>query len=253
MPNLVTAIVVDDESNSRFVLKNLLEKFTNEIEVIGEAGNVEDAFTLVKEKKPHLVFLDIQMPKANGFALLKKFDILPFEVIFVTSYDKYALNAIKFSALDYLLKPIETEDLTRAIGKAVKRITDKSNNGTQVINLLHNLNAGNNDHKVAVHNGDLVKFINEKDILYIEADGSYCIINTEQKERFVTARNLKDFEEYFGDSSSFVRLSRSCLINANHVKQYSKGEPCIIDMADGKCFEIPRRKKAEILERLKAY
>lgn len=251
MENTITAILVDDENNSRIVLKNLLSNFAKEIEVIGEADNVEDAYVLIQKKQPQLLFLDIQMPKANGFALLRKFQTLPFEVIFVTSYDKYALSAIKLSALDYLLKPVETDDLKAAIAKAVNRILNQNNSATQVVNLLHNLDAPHNDHKVAVHSGDLVKFINENDIIYIEADGSYCIIYTKQNERFTTARNLKDFEEYFGETSAFVRVNRSCLLNAKHIKQYSKGDPCIIEMINGKSFEIPRRKKAEILEKLK--
>src|ERR1044071_2325981 len=108
----IKTILVDDEQDSREVLTELLLDASNEIEVIGEASNVDEAFKLINEKDPQLVFLDIQMPRANGFALLKKFEQVPFEVIFVTSFDQYAINAIKFSALDYLLKPVEPDDLS---------------------------------------------------------------------------------------------------------------------------------------------
>jgi two-component system LytT family response regulator len=252
MDTKITAILVDDESNSRIVLKSLLDNFAKEIEVIGEADNVADAFELIKSKNPQLVFLDIQMPKANGFALLKKYETLPFEVVFVTSFDQYAINAIKFSALDYLLKPVEVSDLRTTVVKAVKRIEEKNNNRVQIINLLHNINTTTNEHKVAVHVGEIVKFIEEKDIVYIEAEGSYSDVFVTTGERYTTARNLKDYEEYFGEESSFVRVHRSCLINTKHIKTYSKGEPFIIELVNEKAFEVPRRKKAEVLDKLKA-
>src|ERR1041385_8097688 len=126
------AILVDDEEKSRRALRNLLEKFCPEVEVCAEADGVEKAAQLIKDLKPTLVFLDIQMPTGNGFDLLKKYDSLPFEVIFVTSYDEYAINAIKFSALDYLMKPVEVDDLKKAVGKAVKK------NGTGTTSLQGN-------------------------------------------------------------------------------------------------------------------
>lgn len=251
MQNKITAILIDDESNSRIVLSNLLGNFVKDIEIVGEADNVEDAYELINIKNPQLVFLDIQMPKANGFALLKKYTTVPFEVVFVTSFDHYAINAIKFSALDYLLKPVEVSDLKETVAKAVTRITEKSNNKVQIVNLLHTIDTGNNEHRVAVHSGDSVKFIKEKDILYIEADGSYCNVFVTSGERYTTARNLKDFEEYFGDQSGFVRIHRSCFINTTHIKEYNKGEPFIIKMINGQSFEVARRKKPEVLEKLK--
>src|SRR4029077_17522058 len=123
---------------------NLLGSFFGEVELLGEAGNVEDAFKLINEKKPQLVFLDIQMPRQSGFNLLKKFEELPFEVVFVTSYDQYAMDAIKFSALDYLLKPVEVKDLREAISKAKKRIALKTNSHLQIINLLCSIDGDRN-------------------------------------------------------------------------------------------------------------
>lgn len=253
MEHKITAVLVDDESNSRIVLTSLLGNFVKDVEIIGEADNVEDAYELIKIKNPQLVFLDIQMPKANGFTLLKKYSALPFEVIFVTSFDQYAINAIKFSALDYLLKPVEVDDLKAAVAKAVIRITQKNNNKVQIINLLHNIDRENNEHRIAVHSGDTVKFINEKEILYIEADGSYCNVFVISGERYTTARNLKDFEDYFGEQSGFVRVHRSCYLNVKHIKEYNKGEPFIIQMINGQSFEVARRKKPEVLEKLKKW
>jgi two-component system LytT family response regulator len=247
----IKALIVDDEENSRVVLRNLLESFFPEIEIAGEAENVDTAFALIEKVKPQLVFLDIQMPKANGFTLLKKFDPLPFEVIFVTSFDKYAINAIKFSALDYLLKPVETPDLKDAVEKAVKRIAEKTNRNTQIVNLIHSVDGDSKNRKIAVHSGEKVKLLEEANIVYIEADHRYCKIITNANETFTTAKYLKDFEDYLGENNAFVRISQSLMINIRFIKEYSKGEPCVIEMQTGVSFEVPRRKKTEVLERLK--
>ena len=252
MENRIKCIIVDDESNSRIVLKSLLKKYSHMIDLVGEAQHVEAAYELINVHNPHLVFLDIQMPKANGFSLLGKFEKVPFEVIFVTSYDKYAINAIKFSALDYLLKPVELDELDIAVNKAVQQINQKKSAQPQIINLLHSLNNGSDERKIAVHMADSVKLLEEKSIIYIEADGSYCHITINSGERFITSKYLKDFEDYFGnDSNHFVRISKSILLNIKHIERYTKGEPCIIEMSNGKSFEVSRRKKQEVLEKLK--
>ncbi|MCE3225548.1 MAG: two component transcriptional regulator, LytTR family [Bacteroidetes bacterium] len=246
-----TAIIVDDEERSRRVLKSLLSSFFPETEVLGEASNVDEAYELINKKNPQLVFLDIQMPRANGFSLLKKYEVVPFEVIFVTSYDKYAINAIKFSALDYLMKPVEVKDLTEAMDKAGKIIDLKANRNIQMINLLNAVGHEEKLRKIAIHEGDFVKLVDCDHVVSIEADGSYCHIITDQNDRFTLAKYLKDFEDYFGESSNFIRIHKSCLLNLKHIIKYSKGEPCIIEMSNGQNFEVSRRKKQEVLERLK--
>ncbi|MCD6065326.1 MAG: two component transcriptional regulator, LytTR family [Bacteroidetes bacterium] len=251
METKITAILIDDEENSREVLRDLLENFFPEVELLGEAGSVEEALKLVNEKKPQLVFLDIQMPRQSGFNLLTRFEEVPFEVIFVTSYDQYAINAIKFSALDYLLKPVEIKDLQAAIDKAKKNITLKTKSTLQIVNLLHTVDTDIKGRKIAVHVGDHVKLLAPSAILYIESDGRYSIITTKENERFTTSKYLKDFEEYLGNDTQLIRIHKSCMINASHIKTYSKGEPCFIEMLNGKVFEIARRKKAEILERMR--
>lgn len=244
------ALIVDDERNSREVLAELMKKFFPEVEMVGEAPNVESAYKLIIEKGPHLVFLDIEMPRGNGFSLLRKFDDVPFEVIFVTSYDHYAINAIKFSALDYLLKPIEVKDLKEAIEKAKRAISVRHSSNGQIVNLLHSIDKEAKDPKVAVHTGDKVILLESKSIIYIESDGRYCNIVTKH-EHYTLAKYVKDFEDYFGKDTDFVRIHKSYLINTQHIKEYSKGEPFIITMSNGKSFEVARRKKPEVLERLR--
>ena len=160
MENTISAIIVDDEKNSRQVLKSLLDKFIPEVLVVGMASNVDEAYDLVNRLHPQLILLDIQMPGGSGFKLLKQWEELPFEVIFVTSFDQYAINAIKYSALDYILKPVKVDDLRFAIKKAVKSITDKTTKQQQIVALMANMDSQANEKRVAVHVHDKVKLLN---------------------------------------------------------------------------------------------
>lgn len=250
MPKPITALLVDDEADNRELLSNLLQSYFPEIEVLGTASSVDQAYGLILKTSPQLVFLDIQMPRANGFNLLTKFDPVPFEVIFVTSYDQYAINAIKFNALDYILKPVEIENLQETIKRAVQKIEQNKRDTLQIVNLLYNLDTQNKDKRIAVHVSDRVKILDVREIMYIEADGRYCNIFNKDGERFSTAKILKDFEDYFGQESSFMRISKSYLINVSYIKSYSKGEPLMVEMTDEIIFEVPRRKKSEILDKL---
>lgn len=252
MEDKITALLVDDEENSRIVLRSLLKDFFPEIVIIGEASNVDDAFKIVEREKPQVVFLDIQMPKSSGFTLLKKYKEVPFEVVFVTSYDSYAITAIKFSALDYLLKPVEISELKVAMDKLTKSVKNKTSKDIQIINLLQSIGDAGKDRKLAVHFGGSVKLLGANEIAYIESDGSYCTITTYSGEHYTIFKYLKDFEDYFGETSDFVRTHKNTMINSKHIKEYSKGEPCIIEMCDGKTIEVARRKKQEVLEKLKS-
>ena len=251
MTDKIKVILVDDEKGSREVLAKLLEEHSDELEICGEASNVEEAYRLACDVKPQLVFLDIQMPRASGFNLLKKFEEVPFEVIFVTSYDQYAITAIKFNALDYLLKPVETADLSDAVKKAIVNIRTKTNANLQIVNLLNSMDAETKDKKFAVHSGEKVKMLHVQHIVCIEADGRYSHLFMSNNENYTTAKYLKDFEDFLGKESSFIRISKSFILNTNFIKEYSKGEPCIIELINGKTVEVARRKKPEILEKLK--
>ncbi len=247
----VRSIVVDDERNCRTILTTILKEIGQEIEVIGEAQSVDEAYRLINELHPQLVFLDIQMPGGNGFTLLKMWNEIPFEVIFVTAFDQYALNAIKCSALDYLLKPVAKEDLRYAVNKAMKNIQVRLNMQQQIVALLDNLDPKIPEKRIALHVNDKVKLINVTLITYIEADDSYCRIRLVTNENYTIAKLLKDFEEMFSNSCDFVRIHKSCMINVKHIREYTKGEPCVIEMQDGRQFEVSRRKKQEVLEKLR--
>lgn len=253
MNQSIKTLIVDDESKSRVVLRTLLNKLCPQITIAGEASDTDEAFELITHQKPQLVFLDIQMPRADAFSLLKRFDPVPFEIIFVTSFDQYAISAIKFSALDYLLKPVEVSDLLEAVKKAEMRINANQDNKTQVINLLRSIDDLPEMHHVAIHTNDSVRLIEETSIVSITADGHYCVIRTDNDERFTTAKNLRDFEDYFGAASSFVRIGKSQVINAKKILKYSKGEPFIIELVNGEVFEVARRRKPEVLAKISRY
>jgi two-component system LytT family response regulator len=248
----IEALIIDDEESGRSVLQKLLLKFCPDVEVVGTAGSVSDGYTLWQQKKPDLVFLDIQMPTGNGFKLLEKFKgQVPFGVIFVTGFDQYAINAIKFSALDYLLKPVEVSQLKSAVARAIKVIKDKENNNVQIVNLLNNVDPSAAEKKISVHNNDKVLVINLSEIAYIEADDRYCSLTTIKGEQHVITKTLKEFEEFFAECPLLIRISKSIILNVNSIKAYSKEEPYTIEMKDSKMFEISRRKRQEVLESIK--
>ncbi|MBI4929205.1 MAG: response regulator transcription factor [Bacteroidetes bacterium] len=246
----IKIVIVDDEADSRNVLKKLLQKFCPNIIVCGEADNVQKARQIIAATKPQAVFLDIQMPKANGFDLLQKYIYVPFEVIFITSYDKYALEAIRFSALDYLLKPVEVEELKRAV-KRLETRQDIKNQNEKLTNLLAHIESKEIEKKIAVHVNDKVKFIPLSAITHMEGERNYTLLYNANGEKYSSSKNLGEFEEMLQAYSQFMRISKSCLANINHVSGYSKGEPCVLTIARNFGFEISRRKKQEILEKLK--
>lgn len=247
----IDAILVDDEKASRDVLRTLLQKFCPEITIVGEAESSAEAYELVNKLRPALVFLDIQMPVENGFALLRKFEKIFFDVIFVTSFNQYAINAIKFSALDYLLKPVEVADLQFSVKKAVERAKEKADNAPLIINLLDNVGEAEKEKKIPLHVQGKVRFIPVTTIAHLEADSNYTHVFLSSGENILVAKTLSDFEELFSELGDMIRISKSVIVNTVHIDSYSRQEPCIITLRSGKEFEISRRKKQDVLKRMK--
>lgn len=246
----IPAIIVDDEKNSRIVLEELLKKYCPEVSIVDCASNIDDAYKIIREKEPQLIFLDIQMPNGNGFDLLNRFQKIPFQVIFITSHSQFAINAIKFNALDYILKPVDIEDLKTSVRKATEAITHQRNRHLQIINLINDFSQ-KQEKKLMVHDKENVQLINISSVVYIKGEGNYSKITTTENQSFVCSKTLKDFEDYFNNHANFIRIHKSIIINTNHIKQYSKTEPCIINMVNGKDIEVSRRKRQEILDKLK--
>jgi two-component system LytT family response regulator len=244
-------IIIDDEENSREVLRVLLNKFCPEFEILGEAYNINSAYELIVEKKPEIVFLDIQMPGGSGFDLLKKFTSISFEIVFITSYDQYAIEAIKCSALDYLLKPIEVDELKKTALRISEAIHKKSTQQLQFINVIDYVEDRELEKKIIVHHQDKVLLLSISKITHLEGEGNYTLIHTSDQGRYTSSKNLGEFEDMLENYSIFFRISKSCIANLNYISDYSKGEPCIIHINGEHNMEISRRKKQEFLERIR--
>lgn len=249
---MIKSIIVDDEKKARTILSGLLKAHCPEIEVIGEADSVISAEKLIREKNPDLVFLDIEMPFGNGFDLLEKTRDLTYDVIFTTAYNHYAIKAIRISALDYLLKPIDPDELVAAVKRFVEVKRNENILQNQINYLLQEIKSGNtknNIKKIAIPSIDGISFIEIDDIIRCEADANYTRIFTVNGQPILVSKTLKDYEDLL-EEYGFVRVHHHNLINMNHVQKYIKGEGGYVIMTDGSSVEVSRRKKSEFLEKL---
>lgn len=234
--------IVDDEKRGRDSLQHLLEENCSGIEVIGHADSVDSAFEFISKHQPDLVFLDVEMPKGSGFELLKRFEKPAFKTIFVTAHSHYAIKAIKFAAIDYLLKPVDVDELISAVENAKGT---HSQIHQQYSGLLENLD-GNRFGKIAVPVKDGVAFIHPKDIIRLQADGSYTHIFT-ANERYTASKNIKEYDDLLTEIN-FFRAHNSHLINLDHVKHFSRVDGYFAIMSDNSSVEVSRRKKDQFLQ-----
>jgi two-component system LytT family response regulator len=246
---MIKALIIDDESNARETLKMLLAQHAKNVDVIGTAENAEAGFSMIESHKPDLVFLDVEMPKGTGFDLLERCEQVNFQVIFTTAYGHYAIKAIKFSALDYLLKPIDITELQDAVRKVEELLaTSKSRENHSIRALIENLN-NTSSKKIAIPDLEGITFVDLDDILRCEADRNYTCIYLQNGRKIVSSKVLKEYEKLFADYH-FIRLHNSHIINMRHVKRYIEGEGGTVVMTDDSSVDVSRRRKSEFLERL---
>jgi two-component system LytT family response regulator len=245
---MINAVIIDDEPKNVRVLKNMLTEFCPDVSLLGEANNSNEGKELIQQKKPELVFLDIEMPYGNGFDLLNALMPIDFEVIFVTAFDKYMLQALKYSALDYLLKPVNIEDLKVAVQHAEVRIKKNSIN-QQLTVLLENLKKQESGlKKIAVPTAEGFDFILIEDIIRCEAQGPYTRIFIKGSKSTLVSKPLKEYEILLPDNI-FLRIHNSHLVNLNFIKKYNRGRGGYIEMDDGTALEVATRRKDEFLSR----
>ncbi len=252
----IPAVIIDDEQNSRDTLKALLAHYCPQVAVLAEAHTAEAGAMVVQQHQPQLLFLDVEMPLGSGFDLLNNLEGhqgQPFEVIFITAHDRYALQAIKMSALDYLLKPVSVSDLKAAVQKVATRQqqgqapANEANPGLNVFfDNIKNLN--NQLHKVVLPTQEGFDVVEVKDIVRCEADDNYTHIYLAGGPKLLVSRTLKEFEEMLHDKD-FLRIHQSHLINAAHVQRYIKGRGGYVKMSDDSIIEVSRRKKDELMHR----
>lgn len=238
------AIIVDDEPMARMALKNILQTHFKEVEIVAECKDVLEAVEKINIYRPHIVFLDVEMPEYNGFDLLKFFrpEHIDFEIIFVTAYNEYALQAFEISAVDYLLKPLRIEHLERALKKV------KAKPETQKYEILKdNLNP-EAEKKIILHNSESVFVINLSDIVFLEAQGSYTNFVTTSHKNIIISKKIANYE-YLEKMPLFFRSHRSYIINLSKIKRIDKKD-FAIEMHDGSTVYLAQERKNNLLEKL---
>ena len=244
---MIRTIIIEDEPVSQEMLTIMLQRHAGDIAIIDTCSNPTDGIESITRHQPDLVFLDIQMPKMNGFDMLKKIDPINFEVIFTTAYDQYAINAIKVSALDYLLKPVDDEDLTIAIEKCKERLQEKKSH-LRFEHLFNNLTNKNPlDKTIALSASDGISFVKMSDILRVEANGRYAKFYMLDKQVILVSKTMGDFEEILS-ANQFFRIHDSAIINLNHVKKYIRGDGGTVLLSDGTALDVARRRKDDFVK-----
>jgi two-component system LytT family response regulator len=246
----INAILIDDEKNNRIALHKLIEKFCPQVTVIAECDSVDSAIAAIESQKTDVVFLDVEMPGKNGFDLLAHYNYhCPFDVIFTTAYSQYAVKAFKFSALDYLLKPVDPEDLVRAVHKLAIKKSDEIKN--KQFELLEQ-KIGNKDlskKQLAISTLEGIYFASLDEIIHVDADSSYTKIYITTGEKIMSSKPLKYFEELLEDYD-FVRVHQSHIINLKHIRRYVRGDGGQVVMMNGTEIEVSRRKKDDLLAKI---
>lgn len=241
-------LIVDDELRGQRTLKSLCEEFCNELEIVGIADSVEDAKNQIASLQPDVVFLDIEMPSQNGFALLEPYTEVdcPFEVIFTTAYDEYAVKAFKYEAMDYLLKPIEIEELQTAVSK-IKDKLEKDTLAAEI--LLKKTQDQNRPNKIALTTLDGYTFVDFDQIIRCEAEGNYTKVYLKDHSNLLITKTLKHYEGILSEHN-FFRVHKSHLLNLKFVRKFIKGKQCMVETKDGEKIEVSARKREALLKKL---
>ncbi len=247
---MLKAIIVDDEPYCCETITTLLED-NRDVEIAAVCHSAADALISIKKYSPDIVFLDVEMPKMNGFEMLEQLPAVNFEIIFTTSYDQYALKAIRFSAIDYLLKPIDSDELQKAIQKVIQRTQKPIAQQLEILmQKIHQPSTPIN--KIAMPTMEGLQMIPVDSIISGESDSNYTILLLKGNKKIVVSRTLKEIEELL-EEHSFVRVHRCYLANMNEVEKYVKGDGGYLVMSDGTSIDVARNKKEVLLKKLLPY
>ena len=243
---MLNAIIIDDEPDCVKLLALQLKMYCPEVQVAAECTASEDGLLQIKTLQPDIVFIDIEMPVMNGFQLLEKIDDINFSLVFVTAYDQFAVKAFRFNALDYLLKPIDGKDLTKAVAKAMQQKPDPK----QLQSMKHHLHGGEKyqPDKIALPYQNGVTFTEIKNVLYCEADNNYTRFFIAGGQQYVVSKTLGDIQEVL-EERNFLRIHRQYLINLDHIKKYVRGEGNYIIMSNNQSIPVARNQKEKLIEK----
>ena len=247
---MLKALIIDDEIKARNVLQHYLTNFVTEISEVRQADSVDGAHAILSAYQPDLVFLDVEMPHKNGFQFLMETKEPSFDVIFTTAYNQYAIQAIRFSALDYLLKPVDPDELKEAVARHIEKRENRGANMMLYQNLVSNIEKKEvRDFKIAVPSSEGIYFFTIDEILRLEADRSYTHIHLVKKRPFIASKTLKHFEEML-EEFHFIRTHKSHLVNPQHITRVTSDNNYLL-LTDGSKVEVSRRKKDEVMQQLK--
>jgi two-component system, LytTR family, response regulator len=246
---MIRTVLIDDETDSVRVLQKLLETYCPQVEVVGTAEGVETGLAVIQATSPDLLLLDIEMMQGNAFDLLNQLRPLTFQVIFVTAFDNYAIRAFKYSAVDYLLKPVDIDELVCAVRRVAER-SQQRNIIDQMQVFLDNMGTYSlAQQKMAVPTVDGLIFINLREVVRLEAKSSYTQINLENGEAVMATRTIKDYEDILPETL-FCRIHNSHIINLQKIEKYHKGRGGYVILEDGSEIEVASRRRQEFLRRL---
>ena len=237
------AIIIDDEKHCRKILNWAVKKKCPTVEIVAECQSGTEGIEAIQKYRPDLIFLDIEMRDMSGFQMLEKIDSIDFEIIFTTAYDQFAINAFKVSAVDYLLKPIDENDLATAVKKLEKRQEDPIS-VKQIEFLLTQLqkNLGDHDTSIAVPSSSGLEFIEIENIIYCQSDSNYTHIHLKKSKPMIVSKTLKDIEEML-PKSAFFRVHHSFTVHLKHIKRYLKADGGYLVMSNGDTVKVARSKK----------
>jgi two-component system LytT family response regulator len=244
---MIKAIIIDDEVHCHETLCLQLKEFCPEVQLIDQCRSAKKGLEAIEKMKPDLVFLDIEMPAMNGFEMLEQFTEISFAIIFTTSYDQYAIKAIRFSALDYLLKPIDPNELISAVKKVQEQRHLPMAEQFQML-LKQVQGKGNHFNKIAVPTSEGFELIPADQVIHCEASDNYTHFFLKNKIKIIACRTLKEMEEQLKDFPFFVRVHHSYLINLNEVIKYVRGEGGYLLMSDGTSVNVSRSRKEALMK-----
>ena len=242
---MLKVIIVDDEPDAVKFIQGIIEEYCPDLKVTGTANSAREGVTLINQVRPDLVFLDVQMPHGSGFDLLASFPEKSFDVIFITAFNHYAIQAIKFSAVDYILKPVNISEFIEAVKKVGHKRTSQEYHNLDFTSLLENIKTPLPS-KLAIPTTDGIEYLNTSEIIRVEADRSYSWFHHKEKRKYLVSRNLKEYQELLQDLS-FFRPHNSHLINMIFVKKFIRHEGGYIEMTDGSNVPISRGKRDHFL------
>mgnify|MGYP006303167335 CR=1 FL=1 len=243
---MISSVIIDDEGNARDTLRQIIGAYTPEVEVLDEGTDMETGLQVIQKHSPQLVFLDIKMPDGSGFELLRKLPRIDFKLVFVTAYDEYAVKAFRFSAFNYLLKPVDPDELIKTVDD-IKSSLEKETAELKLKAFLANIdNISKEVKKIVLKTSDSIHLVNVSDIIRCESQGNYTEFILSGGRKILVSKTLKEFDGMLG-AYGFFRTHQSHLINLGEIDKYEKREGGHIIMTDGSSVPVSTRKKEQLI------